>query len=372
MAIRRLADKSYFKQDLPLIIQNNTVMKSLKANGNKLSISESQIQILEENGANIPRFETKLETYGLYPLKPTQVEILQINVGKMCNQVCEHCHVDAGPDRKEIMTRQTMQECLDAIRVSPTITTIDLTGGAPEMNPDFQWFVEEISKLGRKIIVRSNLTILVANKKYNNYPEFFAKNNVTVIASLPCYTEENTDKQRGDGVFAKSIEALKKLNEIGYGKSGTRLELHLVFNPIGASLPGAQEKLEQDYKKILADKFEIVFNNLYTITNLPVSRFLDYLLKSDKYESYMQKLIDAFNPQAATGVMCRNTISVSWDGKLFDCDFNQMLDLKLERNMPQHIKEFNAETLNKRNIVVNRHCYGCTAGAGSSCQGSIL
>jgi radical SAM/Cys-rich protein len=347
-------------------------MKSLKATGHKLASAGAQVALLEQDSSTIPRFEDKLETFGLFPLTPLVVEILQVNVGKMCNQVCNHCHVDAGPDRKEIMTREVMQQCLGAIRNTPSIHTVDLTGGAPEMNPDFRWFVEEISGLGRKTIVRSNLTILVSNKKYNDYPAFFAKNGITVIASLPCYTAENTDKQRGDGVFAKSIEALKRLNDIGYGQSGTSLELNLVYNPIGASLPPPQEKLELDYKKMLFDSFGIVFNNLYTITNLPVSRFLDFLMATGKYEMYMEKLVNSFNPSAAAGVMCRNTISVSWDGKLFDCDFNQMLAMPVSSQSSKHISEFNTDFLRDRKIAVNRHCFGCTAGAGSSCQGSII
>lgn len=339
--------------------------------GNKLADVSTQIALLE--GENqLPHFEEMLETFGLCPLKPTQIEILQVNVGKMCNQVCTHCHVDAGPDRKEIMTRETMQECLNAVRNSPSIQTVDLTGGAPEMNPDFLWFIEEISKLGRKTIVRSNLTILVSNKKYAEYPRFFADHGISIIASLPCYTEENTDRQRGNGVFAKSIDALHKLNAIGYGVQGSGLELNLVYNPIGASLPPPQEKLEEDYKKMLRENFGIKFNKLYIITNLPVSRFLDYLLSSGKYEAYMEKLVNSFNPAAASGVMCRNTISVSWDGNLFDCDFNQMLGLQVDATSPRHISMFSAESLDNRNIVVNRHCFGCTAGAGSSCQGSIV
>lgn len=350
-------------------------MKSLKAQGNKLSSTQYQLEVLEKisnEGTLVPRFEDKLQTYGMSPLKPSELEILQINVGKMCNQTCTHCHVDAGPDRKEIMTRETMQHCLNALRQAPSIHTVDLTGGAPEMNPDFTWFVEEISKLGRKTIVRSNLTILVSNKKYHSYPKFFAQHKITVIASLPCYTAENTDKQRGDGVFKKSIEALKMLNNVGYGKDGTGLELNLVYNPVGASLPPAQEKLQSDYKRILLENFGIAFNNLYTITNLPISRFLEYLLAIGKYEVYMEKLVNSFNPETVNGLMCRNTLSVSWNGKLFDCDFNQMLELQTENSSPKHISEFNSEKLKERNIVLNQHCYGCTAGAGSSCQGTIL
>ena len=350
-------------------------MKSLKAQSNKLSSTKYQLEVLEEiskEGNNIKRFEDNLQTYGMFPIKSKELEILQVNVGKMCNQICTHCHVDAGPDRKEIMTRATMQHCLDALRQAPFVHTVDLTGGAPEMNPNFLWFVDEISKLGVKTIVRSNLTILVSNKKFHSYPEFFAKHKVTIIASLPCYTAENTDKQRGNGVFQKSIEALKILNSVGYGKDETGLELHLVYNPIGPSLPPPQDKLQSDYKKILLEDFGISFNNLYTITNLPISRFLEYLLALGKFESYMEKLVNSFNPSTIDGLMCRNTLSVSWDGKLYDCDFNQMLELETGNGSPKHISEFNAAKLKERNIVVNQHCYGCTAGAGSSCQGALL
>lgn len=345
------------------------MIKSLKAKNSNLSAASRQLEILEESANSFPLFEDKLKNVGLFPLKPTKTEILQLNLGKMCNQTCTHCHVYAGPDRKEIMTRATMQLCLDAIGNS-SITTIDLTGGAPEMNSNFQWFVEEAGKLGKKIIVRSNLTILVSNKRFKTYPEFFKKHNVMVISSLPCYTEENVDKQRGAGVFNHSIEALKMLNEIGYGRGASGLELHLVYNPVGASLAGSQEKLQIDYKRELGEKFGIVFNNLYAITNLPISRFLDYLLIHGRYESYMEKLVSAFNPSAAFGVMCRNTLSVGWDGYLYDCDFNQMLELKVQ-NTPEHVRDIDFEKLNNRNIVVNQHCYGCTAGAGSSCQGAI-
>lgn len=350
-------------------------MKSLKAQSNKLSSTKYQLDVLEKIGKEgnlLKRFEENLQTYGMFPIKSNELEILQVNVGKMCNQICTHCHVDAGPDRKEIMTRATMLHCLDALRQAPSVHTVDLTGGAPEMNPDFLWFVDEISKLGVKTIVRSNLTILVSNKKYDSYPDFFAKHNVTIIASLPCYTAENTDKQRGDGVFQKSIEALKMLNNVGYGKDEIGLELHLVYNPVGPSLPPPQDKLQADYKKILLEEFGISFNKLYTITNLPISRFLEYLLALGKFESYMEKLVNSFNPSTIDGLMCRNTLSVSWDGKLYDCDFNQMLELETGNGSPKHISEFNASKLKARNIVVNQHCYGCTAGAGSSCQGALL
>jgi radical SAM/Cys-rich protein len=268
------------------------------------------------------------------------------------------------------MSRETMEQCLSALKKS-SAHTVDLTGGAPEMNPHFQWFVAAITKMNKKVIVRSNLTILVSNKKYRPYVDFFKEHGVTVISSLPCYTKENTDKQRGDGVFGKSIEALKLLNTVGYGVERSGLELHLVYNPGGPALPPSQEKLKVDYKRELMEHFGIVFNDLYTITNLPISRFLDFLVAAGRYDEYMHKLIDNFNPSAAMGVMCRNTISVGWDGQLYDCDFNQMLELKVKNGAPQHIVDFNQDELNKRDIIVNQHCYGCTAGAGSSCQGAI-
>jgi len=345
-----------------------TGTKSLKSKGSKLASVQHQLELLNNDVA--PDFNDYLKRSNEFPLKPSSLEIMQINVGKMCNQVCEHCHVDAGPDRKEIMSKTTMEACVKALDSCPSITTIDLTGGAPEMNPDFQWLVSELSKRGKEVIVRSNLTILLANKKYKDYHEFFAKHKVHVIASLPCYTEENTDKQRGQGVFSKSIEAVKTLNKLGYGQANSDLKLDFVFNPGGPSLPGSQSGLEADYKRILKEQYDIVFNSLYTITNMPISRFLDYLITIGKDEQYMELLVNSFNPDAIKSVMCKNTISVSWDGYLFDCDFNQMLDLPVASSS-KSIHDFNAATLGKRNVVVNQHCYGCTAGAGSSCQGAI-
>ena len=349
-------------------------MKSLHAIHHKLAQAENQIDVLEHgsdgNHAFIP-FQYKLESSDLYPLKPLQISTLQVNIGKMCNQTCSHCHVDAGPDRKEIMTVDTMLECLSVLKENPSISTVDITGGAPEMNPHFRWFVEEIKKLNRHIIVRCNLTIILANKKYNDLPVFYKKHKIEVISSLPCYTKENTDKQRGDGVFDQSIQALKMLNEVGYGIEGSNLLLNLVYNPVGPSIAGNQAKLEQDYKLALAKDFGIHFHQLYTITNLPISRFLDYLLQSGKYEDYMEKLVNAYNPLAATRVMCREMISVGWDGYLYDCDFNQMLEMKVD-SKSNHISQYNTEALAQRNIIVNQHCYGCTAGAGSSCGGAII
>jgi radical SAM/Cys-rich protein len=316
-----------------------------------------------ENG-ELPRFTDRIGQ----PLNPKKVEILQINMGYMCNQVCAHCHVDAGPDRKEIMTRETLQQCLDICK-NHKISTLDLTGGAPEMNPHFRWFVEESSTHIDDLIVRSNLTILTANKTYKELPEFFAKHNVHVVSSLPFYRRNKTDRQRGDGVFDKSIKALQTLNALGYGQPNSKLQLDLVYNPAGAFLPGNQKELEADFKKALFEDFGIVFNQLYTITNMPISRFLDYLLATENYEDYMRELVLAYNPSAIENVMCTNTLSVGWDGSLYDCDFNQMLNMKINGPI-NHISGYKPE-INKRSIRVSQHCYGCTAGAGSSCQGAL-
>lgn len=347
--------------------------KSLLARNNDLANTERQLEILS-NGifadGELPTFANKIKESNQFPLRPKKLEILQINVGYMCNQVCAHCHVDAGPDRKEIMTKETMQQCLDVIKKTGA-HTLDLTGGAPEMNPNFRWFVEEAAKVGIKdFIVRSNLTIIRANKKYHDLPEFFKKHNVHVVSSMPHWTRGKTDKQRGDGVFDKSIQALKDLNTVGYGMPNSDLKLDLVYNPSGAFLPGDQMALEADFKKALKEDFDIDFHSLFAITNLPISRFLDYLIASENYEDYMYALVDAYNPAAVANVMCTNTLSVSWDGWLYDCDFNQMLNLKVASKV-KHISEYNEELLQNRNIIINQHCYGCTAGAGSSCQGVV-
>lgn len=344
-------------------------MKSLRASQHALADSRQQLDVLDRPG--IPDFKHRLEAVGLFPLGPTGAEIFQVNMGKMCNQTCAHCHVDAGPDRKEIMTRETMQACLDAL-ARTAIPTVDLTGGAPEMNPDFRWFVEEINKLGRHVLVRCNLTIVVANPRYRDLPEFYARYGVEVVSSLPFYDASRTDRQRGNGVFADSIEALHLLNAVGYGQEGSGLTLNLVYNPAGAFLPPPQAALEREFKESLLKNHGVVFNHLFAITNMPISRYLDYLLRSGNYEKYMEKLVNAFNPAAAANVMCRNTISIGWDGRLYDCDFNQMLDLPVVQSAPQHVSEFDVDRLNARRIVLGQHCYGCTAGAGSSCGGEVV
>jgi len=342
-------------------------MKSLKAQGHILSDTRQQLKILDHNDM-IP-FQQKLGSIRLFPLKPKGIEIFQVNIGKMCNQTCRHCHVDAGPDRKEIMTRDTMQQCMDVLKLYPQMKIVDITGGAPEMNPDFRWFVEEIKKHDRHIMVRCNLTIILANQKYYNLPQFYKQHGIELISSLPFYTQDRTDRQRGNGVFEDSIKVLQLLNNEGYGIEGSGLVLNLVYNPAGAFLPPAQQALQKEYKQRLKEKYGILFNELYTITNMPINRYLDYLINSGNYERYMDKLIAAFNPAAAQNVMCRNTISVGWDGYLYDCDFNQMLELKVDCPA-KHITQFDTSTLNKRSIIIGQHCYGCTAGSGSSCGGA--
>ncbi len=347
--------------------------KSLASRHSPLADTLVQLDVLNHKDMHVsdfPSFTASLQRSGIERMTPSKLEIFQINIGKRCNQACNHCHVDAGPDRNEQMTKDLFDTCLDII-TQHDIPTVDITGGAPELNPHFRWFVEECRKLDRQVIDRCNLTIIVSNPKYYDLPEFFARNKIQIICSLPHYSKLRTDHQRGDGVFEDSIRALLMLNEVGYGREGSGLVLDLVHNPSGAFLPGDQSSLESEFKRQLKRKYDIDFNNLYAITNLPISRFLEYLIESGNAEQYMQTLIEAFNPATISNLMCRNTISVSWDGYLFDCDFNQMLDLKIasEKN---HISIFDLEALSKREIVVNQHCYGCTAGAGSSCGGVLV
>ena len=346
---------------------------SLKKRGIELADVNVQLNILhgfQRGQAQVPRFAHTMRGAGLFPLHPTALEVFQVNVGKVCNQACNHCHVDAGPDRTEVMSRETMEQCLQALRVS-NIATVDITGGAPELNPNFRWFVEEVRAMGRNVIVRCNLTIIVSNPRFFDLPEFFAENDVHVIASLPCYTSDNVDKQRGDGVYDASIRAIKMLNAVGYGSEEKGLRFDLVYNPGGAALPGEQHSLEADYKRELMERHGVTFNALHCITNMPISRFLEDLLENNKYEAYMELLVNSFNPVAAAGVMCRNMISVGWDGALYDCDFNQMLEIKVSSPVA-HISDFDLSTLGERMIAVDQHCYGCTAGSGSSCGGQLV
>jgi radical SAM/Cys-rich protein len=342
---------------------------TLLRQGNPLAAPQNQLQVLEEKGQHKP-FEEALAGDGLFPLRAAGIQVLQVNVGKLCNQTCRHCHVDAGPDRREVMSQENMQACLDVL-ARTDIPTLDITGGAPEMNPHFRRLVAEARGLGRHVIDRCNLTILLA-PGYQDLPLFLAEQRVEVVASLPCYLPENTDAQRGDGVFERSIAALRQLNAAGYGQPDSGLVLTLVYNPVGPSLPPPQAELEAAYRRELRTKYGVVFNRLFTITNMPISRFLDDLLRSGRYDAYMQKLIDAFNPVTIAGVMCRTTLSVGWDGQLYDCDFNQMLDLHLASGLPQNIRDFDTQQLGQRAIVTGQHCYGCTAVCGSGCQGAIV
>jgi radical SAM/Cys-rich protein len=314
-------------------------------------------------------FDRHLERAGLFPLRATGIEVLQLNVGRVCNQTCAHCHVDAGPDRVEDMSRATAEACMRVLATSD-IPTVDITGGAPEMSGVFRYLVEESRRLGRKVMDRCNLTILLA-RPHEDLPWFLARHEVEVVCSLPHYRQWNTDRQRGQGVFEASIEALRRLNAAGYGRD-PRLRLVLVTNPVGAFLPAAQGPLEAEWKRELKRLWGIDFDALYTITNMPISRYLEWLIESGNLAGYLQRLVSAFNPAAATGVMCRNTLSVAWDGTLHDCDFNQMLGLPTGSGAPASIHDFDLARLATRRIVTGRHCFGCTAGAGSSCGGSVV
>ncbi len=316
------------------------------------------------------RFAKKLAQYSL-SLRRGRAEILQVNVGKLCNLVCVHCHVNAGPKRKEIMARETIDRIIDWL-AKTDIQIVDLTGGAPEMIPDFRYFIEQVKSLQpeRHIIDRCNLTILL-ERGYEDLASFLARNKVEIIASMPCYSPENVNAQRGEGVFEGSIAVLQLLNLLGYG-TDPNLPLHLIYNPVGAFLPPSQAELEADYKRELKKHFGIVFNNLYTVTNLPIGRFAGYLRRNNKLDEYMQLLIQAFNPATINGLMCRNTISVGWRGEVYDCDFNQQLGMQWNNGTPIFLWDIEAKKIENRQIMTGNHCFGCTAGAGSSCGGAIV
>ncbi|HEX6884967.1 MAG TPA: arsenosugar biosynthesis radical SAM (seleno)protein ArsS [Planctomycetota bacterium] len=313
-------------------------------------------------------FDRHLERAGLHPLTAAGIEVLQLNLGRVCNQTCAHCHVDAGPDRVEDMSVETAEACLRILAAS-AIPTVDITGGAPEMSRVFRRVVTEARRLGRRVLDRCNLTILLA-KRYEDLPAFLAEHEVEVVCSLPHYRPFGTDRQRGAGVFEASLEGLRRLNAVGYGRD-PRLRLVLVTNPVGAFLPPGQRALELEWKREMRRLWGIEFDALYTITNMPISRYLEWLVESGNLAPYLQRLVTAFNPAAAAGVMCRTTLSVGWDGRLFDCDFNQMLELGTGFGAPATIHDFDPARLAGRRIVTGRHCFGCTAGAGSSCGGSV-
>jgi len=316
------------------------------------------------------RFVHKLAEHS-QPLVRARAEILQINLGKLCNLTCNHCHVNAGPKRKEIMTRETLDRVVDWFADSD-IPTVDLTGGAPEMIPHFRYLIKRLRALTprRRILDRCNVTIL-EEPGYEDMADFLCNHEVEIIASMPCYSAENVNAQRGEGVFDASIAALQKLNRFGYGRRED-LPLHLVYNPNGAFLPAPQAALEGDYKRELQSHFGIDFHHLYAITNLPVSRFASWLKQNGKYEEYLELLVTSFNPATVSGLMCRNTINVGWGGEVFDCDFNQMLGMQWNNGKPLYLWDINATTVEGRTIATGDHCFGCTAGAGSGCGGSVL
>ncbi len=315
----------------------------------------------------VPPFSVTLSEHGV-ALTRQAPQVLQVNTGKICNLTCVHCHVNAGPHRKEIVTRETIDRILDWLRGSE-IETVDLTGGTPEMIPDFRYFVESIRGMGRAVMDRCNLTIL-NEPGYEWVGDFHAEQRVHIVASMPCYCAENVNAQRGDGVFDSSISALRSLNQLGYG-SNPDLPLNLVYNPGGPRLPPAQAELEADYKRELKAHFDIVFNRLYAITNMPIARFTSYLKRQGTFAEYMQLLLESFNPASVEGLMCRDTISVDWEGRVFDCDFNQQMGLRHgSAGAPLKLWDLDLAEWGHRSILTGSHCYGCTAGQGSSCGGA--
>jgi radical SAM/Cys-rich protein len=335
-----------------------------------LASSDYQLQVLAE----LPLSETfsdRLNTHGWRALTPAPLEIFQINVGKLCNMTCRHCHVDASPDRKEVMSRDTIDLCLQALDQTQA-HTVDITGGAPELNPNFRYLVDACVARGKQVIDRCNLTVLLL-PTMEDLPQWFADRGVEIVCSLPHYRQRNTDAQRGDGTFEKSIEALRRLNAVGYGKGDPQRKLTLMSNPVGAFLASSQAKLEAEWKAGLAKYQGVSFDRLITLNNMPISRFLEWLEASGNLQSYMELLVNSFNPATVNGLMCRNTISVSWDGYLYDCDFNQMLELPCRSTDREamHVRSFNPELLAQRHIITGQHCFGCTAGVGSSCGGAL-
>ena len=335
---------------------------SLVSRGSPLASAAQQLQVLQRTG--VAEFKARLS--------PGAVEIFQINVGKLCNMTCRHCHVDAGPDRSdEMMSRETVELCLAALDRTEA-GVVDLTGGAPELNPHFRYLVEQCVRRGKRVIDRCNLTVLLTGP-CRDLPAWFAERGVEIVCSLPHYRKRNTDLQRGDGTFEKSIEALERLNAAGYGQGNPRLRLTLMHNPAGAYLAGDRASMEREWKQGLKDNYGVSFDALIALNNMPISRFLEWLEASGNLHAYMETLVNAYNPATVAGLMCRNTLSVGWDGRLYDCDFNQMLELdaRYADGERAHIRDFDPARLAARSIVTARHCFGCTAGAGSSCGGAI-
>ena len=335
---------------------------SLVSRASPLASAREQLEVLRR----LPLKDFPVE------LRPAAIDIFQINVGKLCNMTCRHCHVDAGPDRTlEMMSRETIDLCLGALDKTDA-RTVDITGGAPELNPHFRYLVDACLARGKHVMDRCNLTVLLTGP-CRDLPEWFAARGVEIVCSLPHYRKRNTDIQRGEGTFEKSIAALKRLNTAGYGQGDPRRRLTLVHNPVGAFLAGDQKSMEREWKEGLAANYGVTFDALIALNNMPISRFLEWLQASGNLERYMEVLVNAYNPGTLQGLMCRNTLSVGWDGRLFDCDFNQMLELdaRYADGRPAHIRDFEPAKLGERAIVTARHCFGCTAGAGSSCGGAI-
>ncbi len=314
-------------------------------------------------------FARKLADLGYPDLRAEGVNTLQVNLGWRCNQACRHCHLAAGPDRPEQMGLASVEAIIAAV-ARWSIPVVDLTGGSPEINPHFEYLVQRLSQQGAHLLVRCNLTVLL-EEGYEHLPEFLRDHEVELVCSLPYFQEEMVDRLRGPGVFRKSLEALRRLNRLGYGLGDADLKLHLMYNPAGAYLPPEQRSLEDRFHLELQHRHGIYFNQLYTLLNMPIGRFKEYLDKSSNYERYMNKLAAGFNPATVNGLMCRNLLSVSWEGRLFDCDFNQALDLPLAEDLPQTIWDFDLPSLENRPINLGDHCYGCTAGGGSSCGGCL-
>ena len=351
------------------------VAGSLLQRRSPLASPEYQMNILEAidlpQSSDQTNFAARMAQQGWTELRPAKLEIFQINVGKLCNMTCRHCHVDAAPDRREIMTLETIEACLQALDQTEA-HTVDLTGGAPELNPHFRYLVDQCVARGKQVIDRCNLTVLLL-PTLQDLPEWLAERGVEVVCSLPHYRRLNTDSQRGDGTFEKSIEALRRLNVAGYGQGNPQRRLTLMSNPVGAFLASSQTKMEQEWKTGLMKHQGVSFDRLITLNNMPISRYLEWLEQSGNLQRYMELLVNSFNPATIAGLMCRNTLSVSWDGRLYDCDFNQMLDLEIHApdSQDSHIRNFNLARVNDRVIRTGRHCFGCTAGAGSSCGGAI-
>ncbi|MEM8484383.1 MAG: arsenosugar biosynthesis radical SAM (seleno)protein ArsS [Bacteroidota bacterium] len=358
-------------------IEGPRTTTSLRFRRSPLASPEEQIRQLEAVDLAVGptqsgNFFADVSHSGWPTLKPAQLDIFQINLGKLCNMTCRHCHVDSGPDRtKENMDRATVDACIEAIEKSGA-HTVDLTGGAPELNPNFEYLVDRVTQMGKHVIDRCNLTILTV-RRYQHLPAWFAKRGVEVVCSLPHYRKLGTDAQRGDGTYEKSLKALKMLNEVGYGQGDPRRKLTLVTNPVGAFLAGNQASLETEWKDALKKNHDVSFDTLIALNNMPMSRYLEWLLEKGKLDEYMHRLLDAFNPSTIAGLMCRNTLSVSWDGKMYDCDFNQQLEMEIDFPGEErlHVRDFDLDKWLQHNIRTERHCYGCTAGAGSSCGGAI-